>query len=92
MYASRITPRQQEHIAKLVGRKCSLQCYLNDKLLEVLWDTRTQVSIVSEGFLKASFHPSKYEILNSYLVPMVLLACKQEMELISHIVGGQRLV
>ena len=34
-YASQITPRQQERIAKLVGRKCSVQCYLNDKPLEV---------------------------------------------------------
>ena len=47
-------PRQQERIAKLVGRKCSIQCYLDDKPLEVLWDTGAQVSIVvSEGFLKS---------------------------------------
>lgn len=46
-------PRQQERIAKLVGRKCSVQCYLNDKTLEVLWDTGAQLSILSEGFLKS---------------------------------------
>ena len=53
VYASQITPRQQERIAKLVGRKCSVQCYLNDKPLEVLWDTGAQLSILSEGFLKS---------------------------------------
>jgi len=53
VYASHITPRQQEHIAKLVGRKCSVQCYLDDKPLEVLWDTGAQVSTVCEGFLKS---------------------------------------
>ena len=36
VYTSHITPRQQERIAKLVGRKCSVQCYLDDKPLEVL--------------------------------------------------------
>ena len=42
VYASHITIRQQERIAKLVGRKYSVQCYLNDKPLEVLWDTGAQ--------------------------------------------------
>ena len=53
VYASQITPRQQERIAKLVGRKCSVQCYLNDKPFELLWDTGAQLSILSEGFLKS---------------------------------------
>ena len=53
MCASHITPRQQERIAKLVRKKCSVQCYLDDKPLEVLWDTGAQVSIVSESFLKS---------------------------------------
>ena len=53
VYASHITPRQQERIAKLVGKKCSVQCYLDDQPLEVLWDTGAQVSIVSESFLKS---------------------------------------
>jgi len=30
-----------------------VQCYLDDKPLEVLWDTGAQVSIVSEGFLRS---------------------------------------
>ena len=36
VYASHITPRQQERIAKLVGRKCLVDCYLDDKPTEVL--------------------------------------------------------
>ena len=49
-----ISPRgKQKRIAKLVRRKCSVQWYLDDRPLEVLWDTGTQVSIVSEGFLKS---------------------------------------
>ncbi|KAL9983137.1 hypothetical protein ACROYT_G005269 [Oculina patagonica] len=53
VYASHLTPRQQERIAKLAGRKCSVQCYMNDKPVDVLWDTGAQVSIVSEDFLKS---------------------------------------
>ena len=53
VYASHITPRQQERIAKLVGRKCLVDCYLDDKPTEVLWDTGAQVSIVSVDFLES---------------------------------------
>ena len=57
VYVSHITPRQQDRIAKLVGRKCTVQCHLDDKPFEVLWDTGAQVSIMSEDFLK-SYWPS----------------------------------
>ena len=45
VYASHITIRQQGRIAKLVGRNYLVQCYLNDKLLEVLWDTGAQAPV-----------------------------------------------
>ena len=48
-----ITPRQQERIVRLVGRKCVVDCYLEDKPTEVLWDTGAQLSIVSEDFLQS---------------------------------------
>ena len=55
MYASHITPRKPERIVRLVGRnsKCVVDCYLEDKPTEVLWDTGAQVSIVSEDFLQS---------------------------------------
>ncbi|CAH3182832.1 unnamed protein product [Porites lobata] len=53
VYASHISPRQQERIAKLVGKKCSVKCYLDEKPTEALWDTGAQVSIVSADFLKS---------------------------------------
>ena len=31
VYASHITPRQQERIVRLVARKCVVDCYLEDK-------------------------------------------------------------
>ena len=53
MYASHISPRQQERIGKLVGKKCSVKCYLDKKPTEALWDPGAQVSIVSADFLKS---------------------------------------
>ena len=53
VYVSHITPKQQDRTAKLVGRKCSVQCCLDDKPLEVLWDTGAQVSILFKGVLKS---------------------------------------
>ena len=53
VYASHISPRQQERIAKLVGKKCSVKCYLDEKPTEALGDTGAQVSIVSADFLKS---------------------------------------
>ena len=53
VYASHITPRQQERIVKLAGKKCVVDCFLDDKPTEVLWDTGAQVSIVSVDFLES---------------------------------------
>ena len=36
VYASHIPPRQQESIVKLVGKKCVVDCFLDDKPTEVL--------------------------------------------------------
>ena len=49
MYASDITPRQQERIL----HKFLVDCYLDDKASKVLWDTGAHVSTVSVGFLKS---------------------------------------
>ena len=52
---SHINPKQQFHVAKLVGRKCSVECLLNNRPLEMLWDTGAQVSIISEYVVNSQF-------------------------------------
>ena len=42
-------------MANLVGEKCLVNCFLNDRQLEVLWDTGAQVSIMTNDFLNAKF-------------------------------------
>ena len=52
VFSSHMTPKQQDYVAKLVGRVfCAV--LLNDKLMEVLWDTGAQVSLISEDVLKS---------------------------------------
>lgn len=69
-----------------------MHCYLDAKLLELLWDTGAQVCIVFEGFLKSQLSSVQIQHVEQLLGFKVLLVCKQQSELISHIVGGQRLV
>ena len=55
VFISHINPKQQFHVAKLVGRKCSVECLLNNRPLEMLWDTGAQVSIISEYVVNSQF-------------------------------------
>ena len=50
-----INPKEQVHVARLVGRKCSVECLLNGKPVEMLWDTGAQVSIISEHVMNSNF-------------------------------------
>ena len=54
-FVSHLTPKQASKIVNLVGKRCTINCYLNGQQTEVLWDTGAQVSIVSEHFLKQKF-------------------------------------
>ena len=51
MYVSHLTPNQHGKVAKLVGRRCMVQCVINNVQTEALWDTGAQVSIVSKDWI-----------------------------------------
>ena len=55
VYVSHITPKQQARVTKLVGRKCTVCCQLNDVETEALWDTGAQVSIIPEYIVNRDF-------------------------------------
>ena len=42
-----LTPRQQAGLTKLVGRRCIVKCLIQGKEVEALWDTGSQVCVVS---------------------------------------------
>ena len=47
-----LPPRQLHNLVKLVGERCTVKCLMNGYLVEALWDTGAQVSVVSLDFVK----------------------------------------
>ena len=52
VFVSHINPKQHAAVARLVGRKCSVNCYVNDAKVTALWDTGAQVSIITGHLLQ----------------------------------------
>ena len=52
IFISHLTPKQQQKVLSLIGRRCSIQAKLNEKETEILWDTGAQVSIISSHLLE----------------------------------------
>ena len=50
-YVSHLTPNQHAKVAKLVGKRCMVQCVMNNVQTQALWDTGAQVSIVSKDWI-----------------------------------------
>ena len=42
-----LTPRQQDGLTNLVGQRCMVKCMIQGKEVEALWDTGSQVCVVS---------------------------------------------
>lgn len=55
-FSSHLTPGERAKIAKLVGRRCTVRCSLNDMEATVLWETSAQVSILSKEVIEKFFH------------------------------------
>eukprot|EP00794_Sanderia_malayensis_P004301 gene4301-4870_t len=58
MIPAHLTPHQQASIVKLVGQKCAVNIKLDGLNTQGLWDTGTQVSVISKEHVMNSF-PSK---------------------------------
>ena len=52
---SSFTPNEEMKLAKLIGRKCTVDCFLDGVKSKVLWDTGAQVTIVSKSWLDELF-------------------------------------
>ncbi len=66
MFVSRLSPKKHAVIA-LVGRKCPVQCLVNDVDIKVLWDTGAQVSIFPEQTLSDNFPDLKIRDIGELL-------------------------
>ena len=54
-FVSHVNPKKYVKITQLVGEKCLIGCVLNGKKTQVLWDTCSQISILSQEFLLEQF-------------------------------------
>ena len=46
-------------VARLIDQKCKVSCVLNGVVVETLWDTGAQMSILSRSWLEEYLPPSK---------------------------------
>ncbi|CAB4010282.1 Hypothetical predicted protein [Paramuricea clavata] len=71
VFMSHLTPKENEKLISLVGRRCTVTGKINGKTVEVLSDTRAQVSIVSAKFLQENCtNKDVSELLNCDLTLM----------------------
>ena len=54
-YVTHLTPRQHTTVAKLVGKRCIINCKLNELETETLWDTGAQVSVPPKRWVAEQF-------------------------------------
>ena len=66
-FSSHLTPSEHAKIAKLVGRRCTVRCCLNDIESTVLWDTGAQVSIMSRGMIEKVFHKNSVKNISELM-------------------------
>ena len=68
-FSTHLTPKQHEKIVGLVGNRSSINCQLNGKMVEALWDTGSQVSICSEAFLRENFRETEVRDISDLISP-----------------------
>ena len=52
-FACHLTPKQQAGLTKLVGQRCIVKCSMQGIEVEALWDTGSQVCVVSRAWKEA---------------------------------------
>lgn len=55
VYIAHLTPKEHATLTNLVGRKCTVRCFLNSIETEALWDTGAQVSMISSELISKHF-------------------------------------
>ena len=46
-----LTPQQRHKVSRLIGNRCMVQCCINGKQTEALWDTGSQISLLPRSWL-----------------------------------------
>ena len=67
VFTSHLNPQRHNKIIRLIGKECSVKCFLNDVEFTALWDTGAQVSILTQETLKNYFPGEKVRKLSELL-------------------------
>ena len=62
-----IDDKVRRKLVKLIGDKPMLQCQLNGKLMEVLWDTGSMVTLVDRGWIGENFPDAEVYSVSEFL-------------------------
>ena len=54
-FETHLTFKQHAKVVGLVGKRCMVNCQFNGKPVKALWDTGSQVSVISEVFVLQNF-------------------------------------
>ena len=55
VYNSFYTPKQKSQLVNLIGKKSTVNCFLFDINCTFLWDTGTNISVISKSYVRQKF-------------------------------------
>ena len=62
-----LTPKQQAGLTRLLGRGCIVRCNIQEREIEALWDTGSQVCVVSRAWKQANLPFEKLRSVDELL-------------------------
>ena len=68
-----MTPSEEDELVDLVGRKCTVAASIGGQDAMVLWDTRSQVSIINHRWMKEIGLNTKVKDVSELLGEHILL-------------------
>ena len=54
-YQANLTPKEQKTLIGLIGKQNVVKLYMNDKPVDILWDTGANISIISKEYVNDLF-------------------------------------
>ena len=55
VFQSHLSPQQVQKIANVIGKRCTIDCAINGKRVRALWDTGSQVALLSREWIVENF-------------------------------------
>ncbi|CAB4003088.1 Hypothetical predicted protein [Paramuricea clavata] len=66
-YVCHLSPKEGATVARLIGKKCTVKCFLNGMESTALWDTGAQISIVSHDWVLKNLPKAELRTVESLL-------------------------